>query len=93
MNRPKDSHRQENTKHKQRASHGPTFPPEEKQNYSRVPKRSLLSFPTGFKLLVFFVVVLSLGFAGVAAVPARVPTCSVGEEMSPSWFDPMPTSK
>ena len=27
-------------------------------------------------------VVLCLSFAGIAAVPARVPTCSVGEEMS-----------
>ena len=31
-------------------------------------------------------------FAGVVAVPARVPTRSVGEEMSP-WFEPMSTSK
>ena len=32
-------------------------------------------------------------FAGVVAIPARVPTRSFGEEMSPPWFDPMPTSK
>ena len=32
-------------------------------------------------------------FAGVLAVPARIPTRSFGEEMSPPWFDPMPTSK
>ena len=61
-------------------------------------------FPPGY-FLFFLLVVFSLGlwlafgkmafdeFAGVAAVPARVPTCSVGEEISPPWFDPMPTSK
>ena len=59
--------------------------------------------------------VLCLCFAGVAAVPASVPTCSVGEEMSanvvvllvlarvskhsvgeemfPPWFEPMPAVK
>ena len=62
-------------------------------------------FTPGSNCLFFSLVVLSLGlrlafrrmvfdeFAGVVAVPARVPTCSVGEEMSPPWFNPMPTSK
>ena len=40
------------------------------------------SFPPGSNCLISSLVVLCLGFAGVAAVPARVPTCSVGEEMS-----------
>ena len=53
--------------------------------------------------------VLCLRFAGVAAVPARVPTCSVDEEMSANvtvffarsvgeemflpWFKPTPAVK
>ena len=51
------------------------------------------SFPPGSNCLFSSVVVLCLGFAGVEAVPARIPTCSVGEEMSANVVDPMPTSK
>ena len=39
-------------------------------------------FPPGSNCLFSLLVVLCLRFAGVAAVPARVPTCSIGEEMS-----------
>ena len=39
-------------------------------------------FPSGSSCLFSSLVVLCLGFAGVPAVPARVPTSSVGEEMS-----------
>ena len=83
-----------NTKHKLRASHGPKLPPGKKNTITAALQSGAFSpFPPGSNCLFSSVVVLSLGFAGVAAVPARVPTCSVGEEMSPPWFDPMPTSK
>ena len=39
-------------------------------------------FPPGSNCLFSSLVVLSLGFDGVAAVSARAPTCSVGEETS-----------
>ena len=51
------------------------------------------SFPPRSNCLFSSLVVLSLSFAGVAAVPAHVPTCSVREEMSSPSFDPMPTNK
>ena len=39
-------------------------------------------FPPGPNCLFSSLMVLCLRFAEVAAVPASVPTCSVGEEMS-----------
>ena len=79
----KDTHRQKCTKHKQRASHGPTLSPEKKDKITAAFQSDAVSpFPPGSNCSFSSLVVLCLRFAGVAAVPARVPTHSVGEEMS-----------
>ena len=81
----RQAHKNKVTRRKNNGHPRPSFLPTKRKDYhyySRIPKRCLLSFSTGVKLLVFFAIVLCMGFAGIAGVPARVPTCSVGEEMS-----------
>ena len=50
-------------------------------------------FLPGSNCLFSSLVVLCLRFSGVTAVSARVPTCSMGEEMFPLWFEPTPAVK
>ena len=50
-------------------------------------------FPPGSTCLFSSLVVLCLRFSGVAAVPAYVPICFVGEEMLRPWFEPTPAVK
>ena len=92
--RQKDAHRQ---KHEAKTTSlpCPKAPPRKKKDKITAAFHSDIfsPFPPGSKCLFSSLVVLCLDFAGVAAVPARVLTCSVGEEMSRPWFDPMPTSK
>ena len=58
--------------------------PQGKQNKIKAASYSgaFSPFPPGSNCLFSSLVLLSLSVSGVAAVPARVPTCSVGEEMS-----------
>ena len=70
----------ENTKYKQGASQ---LPPEKENKVTVAFQGGAFSpFPPGSNCLFSSLMVLRLRFAGVAAVPAGVPTCSVGEEMS-----------
>ena len=67
-------------KHKQGASQ---LSPEKESRVTAAFQGSAFSpFPPGSNCLFSSLDVLCLRFAGVAAVPASVPTCSVGEEMS-----------
>ena len=86
-----------NTEHKQRAFHGPTSSRSKKDNTitSAFHAGGFSPFPPGSNFLFSSMDVLSSGlrlafrnmtfdeFAGLVAVPARVPTRSVGEEMCP----------
>ena len=70
----------ENTKQKQGASQ---LSPEKETRVTAAFQGGAFSpFPPGSNCLLSSPMVLCLRFAGVAAVPASVPTCSVGEEMS-----------
>ena len=72
--------RQKNTKHKQGASQ---LSPRKKRRVTAAFQGGAFSpFPPGSNCLFCSLDVLCLRFAGVADVPASVPTCSVGEEMS-----------
>ena len=69
-----------NIKHKQRAS--PLSPEKESRITAAFQGVAFSPFPPGSNCLFSLLIVLCLHFAGVAAVPASVSTCSVGEEMS-----------
>ena len=71
--------RQKNTKHEQGASQ---LSPEKESRVTAVFQSGAFSpFPSRSNCLLSSLMALCLRFAGVAAVPAGVPTCSVGKEM------------